>query len=300
MVVIHARSSEEWRQAATRSFVPLHVASSAPQFRGTIDHRLIGPARLSVVSSTACTVERTKTLIDSSASDDLLVSIRRRGSNVVSQEGRSALIGPGAGVLYVSGDPYRLAFARPGSELVLQVPRRETGLSRDRVVAMAARSIPGDDTRLRVLRAYCESMLEQDEDAVAPSEAFGRIAAELLTTLLRGMEDRHPAPTSAEALLVALRTFIADHLTDPRLDVPYVARAHARSIRSVHAAFGELDVGPAEYIRNERLRLAADMLRTGGATVADIAHGCGFVDTTTFARAFRRHYGCAPSEYRVG
>jgi AraC-like DNA-binding protein len=52
-----------------------------------------------------------------------------------------------------------------------------------------------------------------------------------------------------------------------------------------------------QYVRQKRLILASERIR-GGDSVADAAVQAGFLDYTTFLKAFRRQYGCAPSALR--
>jgi transcriptional regulator GlxA family with amidase domain len=51
------------------------------------------------------------------------------------------------------------------------------------------------------------------------------------------------------------------------------------------------------WIRGERLRLAARLLRTSNRRIADVAAEVGFDDALYFSRVFRRHYGMPPSAY---
>lgn len=55
---------------------------------------------------------------------------------------------------------------------------------------------------------------------------------------------------------------------------------------------------PASWLTGRRVTRAAERLRSGRAHVLDVALECGFVDATTFARAFRRRTGLSPSAYR--
>jgi AraC-like DNA-binding protein len=43
---------------------------------------------------------------------------------------------------------------------------------------------------------------------------------------------------------------------------------------------------------------AADMLRSRGTTVREVAHRVGYRQPAQFAKAFRRHHGASPSAYR--
>ena len=44
---------------------------------------------------------------------------------------------------------------------------------------------------------------------------------------------------------------------------------------------------------------AADLLSTRGLTVREVAHRVGYRQPAQFAKAFRRHLGVAPSDYRA-
>lgn len=55
---------------------------------------------------------------------------------------------------------------------------------------------------------------------------------------------------------------------------------------------------PGAYLRTLRLCQAARMLRSSPTPILDIALAVGFADHPSFSRAFARHMGMTPSEYR--
>jgi AraC family transcriptional regulator len=58
-------------------------------------------------------------------------------------------------------------------------------------------------------------------------------------------------------------------------------------------------LGPSEYLRRRRLSEAAMALSTGGGDkVIDLAHRFGYDSPDSFTRAFRREFGCLPSDAR--
>ncbi len=59
-----------------------------------------------------------------------------------------------------------------------------------------------------------------------------------------------------------------------------------------------LNVSANEYLQNLRFERACRMLREGGQTISQIAYSLGFTDPNYFSRAFRKHFGVTPSEYR--
>jgi AraC-like DNA-binding protein len=93
--------------------------------------------------------------------------------------------------------------------------------------------------------------------------------------------------------------FIRGHLHEPLTvqtlaDVAGLSRAHfSRVFKSCEG------VCPAEYVLNERMRRAARLLVSGGASVKQISGDCGFEDPNYFAKAFRRTFGLSPTEFRT-
>ena len=53
-----------------------------------------------------------------------------------------------------------------------------------------------------------------------------------------------------------------------------------------------------DYLLTYRMKMAAKMLAENDHSVADIAQGVGYIDTFTFSKAFKRHFGMSPSAYR--
>jgi AraC family transcriptional regulator len=65
--------------------------------------------------------------------------------------------------------------------------------------------------------------------------------------------------------------------------------------RTFRAKFGS-SVGA--YVRQLRLRYAAEQLASTSLTLAEIAHGAGFYDQSHLTNAFRTCFGMTPSAYR--
>ena len=73
----------------------------------------------------------------------------------------------------------------------------------------------------------------------------------------------------------------------------------ASSRRQLQRAYHEIgDTTFREHMTAVRMERAAAMLSSYGLTVREIAHRVGYRQPAQFAKAFRRHYDMAPSEYR--
>ena len=55
-----------------------------------------------------------------------------------------------------------------------------------------------------------------------------------------------------------------------------------------------------EYLLTYRMKMAVKLLADESISVNRIAASVGYNDTFTFSKAFKRHFGCAPSDYRKG
>jgi transcriptional regulator GlxA family with amidase domain len=78
-----------------------------------------------------------------------------------------------------------------------------------------------------------------------------------------------------------------------------VARRVASSRRQLQRAYSEIGRTTfREHLTNVRMARAADLLGTRRLTVREVAHRVGYRQPAQFAKAFRRHLGVAPSDYR--
>ncbi len=57
-------------------------------------------------------------------------------------------------------------------------------------------------------------------------------------------------------------------------------------------------VGFLEFIQRKRMEEAEALLNNSDMPITTIAYTVGFQDPSYFARAFKQHFGCCPSEYR--
>jgi len=57
-------------------------------------------------------------------------------------------------------------------------------------------------------------------------------------------------------------------------------------------------LSPVEFIRDVRIRRAAQLLRDGQYNVTEITYMVGMNDSRYFAKCFKNVYGMTPTEYR--
>lgn len=106
---------------------------------------------------------------------------------------------------------------------------------------------------------------------------------------------RHRTSLLDDAVAIVEVEFASDLALDD------IARRVASSRRQLQRAYAEIgDTTFREHLAAVRMLRAAEMLGNRGLTVREVAHRVGYRQPAQFAKAFRRHHGVAPSDYRAG
>jgi transcriptional regulator GlxA family with amidase domain len=90
-----------------------------------------------------------------------------------------------------------------------------------------------------------------------------------------------------------------DYASDLSLDD--IARRVASSRRQLQRAYAEIgNTTFRDHLTKVRMDRAAELLATRMFTVREVAHRVGYRQPAQFAKAFRRHRGLSPSDFRAG
>ena len=105
-------------------------------------------------------------------------------------------------------------------------------------------------------------------------------------------------PLANDPRLAAALHLMSAHLEEP-LPLSEIAAAMGLGIRRMEQLFREaLGQGPAAAYLDLRLQAARRMVIDTRHSLREIALRCGFVDPTSFSRAFRRRFGVSPNRVR--
>jgi AraC family transcriptional regulator, regulatory protein of adaptative response / methylphosphotriester-DNA alkyltransferase methyltransferase len=105
---------------------------------------------------------------------------------------------------------------------------------------------------------------------------------------------RHRTSLFQDAVSIVEREY-ADELS-----LDDLARRVASSRRQLQRAYAEIgDTTFRQHLTVVRMDKAAEMLLAEPLTVREVAHRVGYRQPAQFAKAFRRHHGAAPSDYRL-
>lgn len=105
------------------------------------------------------------------------------------------------------------------------------------------------------------------------------------------------SPTTFGADIVA---YVDQHYTDPNFYQKTVSDYFNISEKALQSAVrSATQLSFAEYLEKKRLDLAHQLLLKTDLNVKDIGLQAGFALYNTFYKAFKRRWGCSPSEYRL-
>ncbi|MEE9348600.1 MAG: response regulator [Flavobacteriaceae bacterium] len=101
-----------------------------------------------------------------------------------------------------------------------------------------------------------------------------------------------------QLFLERLQTVLDDNLLESSFNTKEFCNAVSMSRMQLHrkikALFG---MSTSEFIRSQRLKLAADLLKKSDINVSQVGYSVGFNDHAYFSKRFKEVYNCTPSEY---
>ncbi len=123
------------------------------------------------------------------------------------------------------------------------------------------------------------------------------LAAVLCRAVVRKAENSTPSESSD--WLQRTLEYIHANLGEP-LELEDLAAASGYSVGHFQRSFkARMGTTPWQYVTDQRPDLALIYLRESRHSIGEIAGLTGYRDQLYFSRAFRKHYGCSPSEWRA-
>ncbi|MFT4834218.1 MAG: AraC family transcriptional regulator [Marinoscillum sp.] len=120
----------------------------------------------------------------------------------------------------------------------------------------------------------------------------------LMQTQARRIFENNYATLSAKNPLAHAIDYIKSNL-DSKLEIEEIAKKAYMSRASFFKKFKEeLGLTPAQYILNERLKLAKNFLETSNHSISQICFYSGFENLSHFITVFKKHFSDSPGHYR--
>jgi AraC-like DNA-binding protein len=292
-----------WRDSSRQLFLPLHVDSElqAEPFRARSSMYDLCGVKVSRTISVASVVRRTAQDIVERDPECFTLVLGLRGKTVGSQSGRTDSWGPGDLTIWDSSQPWVTKWLEPNTALTFAMPKSMLRRDAQLLAAHTARPVSGTTSRTRLVRRYLYQLVKALEvGEIAPDDvAF----AESLLSLVPALFVTRGATQAGRAdLLLRVKSYIDEHLADPRLDADQIAQAHFISRRYLYRLFEPEQAGVREWIRQRRLQQCAKELADPMCAhegIFGIALRWGFANPAHFSRCFRGAFGVSPREYRA-
>jgi AraC-like DNA-binding protein len=295
-----------WTEVLGRTYIPFSTEvpdRSAAAFSAVVREQRLGEMRLVDTLAQPHRARRALRQVSATTRDVVGLQYVADGKEVVRHGDDVLVLGPGDMMLWDSG-------VRCSYEVVETLHKRTLILARSVAVSllpsihspMAVRAMSGPE--IAPVRSLFELLgVLSDALATMSPEATKRAAA-LVVQMLADLDPRartcqHASGTrAARERRARVLGYIEDNLGDLTLSPATIAAAQFVSIRTLYAAFDDLNTTLAAHIRARRLaHCYADLANTDDH-VGDIASRWGFINPAHFSRVFHKHYGFPPSRAR--
>lgn len=269
----------------------------AEGFHGSLQEYHANAMKLSMVNIAHARLLRTQREIDG-GNDAWFYTVFQLDGEAIMEQGESqALMRRGDITLIDASRPSRFTYSQTARQISLLVPRHllEQNL-RTGVIPCAQRLDAGMPVVKMSQRLLHESMKNPTLN-VCESEA----ALEAIICLLRPvLQVRDALPSRREKQLERVMGLIDNHIQSEDLRPEWIASEAGMSVRSLYRMFADKGLVVAQYIKNRRLDLCAQALRTANTSdkLAGIGYHWGFTDHSHFSTAFKLRFGISPGEYR--
>jgi AraC-like DNA-binding protein len=290
-----------WREAFGRAVLSIDIAPKSTEgFRASAVISCSSTFGLIHADTSAVHQANSRSLI---SSDDVSFGVVTSGRWGASQLGRNTDLQPGDGVLMSNGDVGSITLPDACHYVAFCVPRATlTPLVAD-IGALFARQTPASNPALRMLVGYLE--LARSDNVVATpglAAAFTGHVCDLLALAIGATRDAAELSRRrglSAARLHAVKKDVRTHLRRPDLSVRWIAARHKVSARYVQRLFEESGSTFTRFVMEHRLGAAHKALtERPNMAIHTIAYDVGFSDVSNFNRAFRRRFGCTPSDVR--
>jgi len=267
------------------------------QFIGELETSYARSLKLSTVTAAGVNLFRTRQEIKTSNDAWFYTVFQLEGQATLEQDDKQIVIDAGDITLIDASRPCSIYWHDKSRQMSLLLPRQILEQQcRFQEVSCAhklSRTLPTVQLSYRLLQ---ESM-----DNAQLSDMESEAALEAMVCLLRpAFQQRELAPPRKERQFQNVLSLIDSHIQSEALRPEWIATESGMSVRSLYRMFADKGLVVAQYIKNRRLDLCAQVLRATGddEKLAGIGYSWGFADHSHFSTAFKQRFGVSPGEYR--
>ncbi|SHK79700.1 transcriptional regulator, AraC family [Pseudonocardia thermophila] len=288
-----------WREVICAAFVPLTPFRMEPGegFRSRVETRPLSRVVRARIASQPQRTSHGPVEVARTTGEYFFVNLQTAGTCAVEQDGRRSIVRPGQFTLVDTAAPYHFEFAQPWGMVSYRIPHELLGGRLAEVRAQTGRCWDATGAG-GVVTAVLAAMWDLTADGPAAIDVEQALAAAVSAA---AAERAGPPADRYAALRAEVVRRVDEWLGDPTLSVTSVSRRLGVSPRTLHTAVSAGGETFAALVRRRRMERAHELLTTRrGATVTEIAAAVGYDGPAAFSRAFRREFGCTPTEVRRG
>jgi AraC family transcriptional activator of tynA and feaB len=288
---------EKWLAQVNRACGRFAGAALEQDFHGSLSEHHAHAMKLSVVEINQARLLRTKREVAQSNDAWFYTVFQLEGEAVMEQGNNHAVLGRGDMTLIDASRPSCFTYASGAKQVSLLLPRH----------LLEQHLRPGDVPCAQKLSALMpvvrlsHVLLRESMSSNGLSGVESEATLEAIACLLAPALTRHRLPYSKrDRHLQKVMALIDEHIQSETLRPEWIAAESGMSVRSLYRLFADKGLVVAQYIKNRRLDLCAQALRTTSHSekLSGIGYSWGFADHSHFSTAFKGRFGVSPGEYR--
>lgn len=292
-----------WHQFVQTTFVDVQVLpETGDAFPATADFGEIDGLRLGAIHTPRSLVTHRR--VHHTDEPSFMLHLQQQAVCLHQQGRHSTALRPGEFSLSDMGRPYRLETPDDTQMLIAVLPARALEARVPGVHDLVCRAVRCDLRATAALVAVLRSVMAHG--AALPAQAAAEapldgIVLDLVAAALRPMQQPDAAQGAQHRRRLRIEAYVEAQLGDAQLGLTTIARELGLSPRQLQRVFAEQGTTFTLYLLERRLLRARARLRDAGGrmSITQIALECGFGDASYFGQAFRRRFGCAPSQARA-
>lgn len=292
-----------WNAVIAEAYFPLDLTfRDAARFEGRLELGNMGDVSLSRLQTEPVQYERHRHHISGETEEQYLITIPRKAPVEFRQLGREVRCDPGGFILERGDEPYRFSYSSANDLCVMKVAKPVLAArlrNPDRYCALVFNGREGIGSLFVTMAQQIQAQGSGDPVSGA---VLSRHLVELLSLALDRSSDVEQGAGSSvrEAHRRRAETAILKDLSNPDLSPETIAESVGISKRYLHELFTEVNCTVSQFVREQRLRAARDLLMMPQPVqMSDIAYRFGFSDQAQFSRLFKAVFGQTPSSFRA-
>jgi AraC-like DNA-binding protein len=295
-----------WRDLITRKLFRFSIdALSDTPYRAKAALRALPSLKIGLGVFSPAIHHRTRE-IAAAENDDLALLVNLKGQMLVRRAGVEVVVGEGEGMLVACPEAGVFIVAEPVRQLVVRLTPGMLGAFAGRIGPSIGCVIPATTEALKLIVDYTRTLPRGDwELSPAAAQIVADHVGDLMGLLVGstgsiGVQSERGGVAAAR--LGAAKAHIREHIGHFDLTEHAVAANQGISTRYLRQLFEAEDQSYTGYVLEQRLSQAYAMIasrRLASEAISKIAFEVGFGDISNFNRAFRKRFGCTPSDVRA-